>query len=477
MSIEIKRKIQSFGGFLTGMVLPNIGAFIAFGLLAALFMPTGWFPNAEIDAIRAPMLRFMLPLLMAYTGGSMVAGTRGGVIGVIGTFGVIASSTVPMFIGAMVMGPLSAYIIKKFDKVIEGRVRSGFEMLVNNFSIGIIGLMIAICGYLAFGPIIVILNDFFRNCVGVLVEKNLLFVLPVFTEPARMLFLNNAISQGIMNPMGIQDAAETGKSIYFLMTSNPGPGLGMLLAYWMFGKGNAKDNAPSASIILLFGGIHEIYFPYVLMKPVLILSTMVGWMCSNLYFNLVHAGLVAYPSPGSLISYLLMCPPGEHIKIIIGLLIGAGVSFIIAAPLLRADKKVYTEDNLASSIELMKELKGSKKETVDKQSQVSSYKNKTVKQIVFACDAGMGSSAMGASLMRNKVKKSGLNIEVINTAIEKIPATADIVICHKSLHERAEKVVPHADFVTITNFINAPEYDVLIEKLIRAQPAEDTVIG
>lgn len=467
MNSAVKSRIQAFGGFLTGMVLPNIGAFIAWGLLTALFMPNGYFPNETLDAMRPFMLRFMLPSLMAYSGGKAVYKSRGAVIGVIATFGVIAAAEVPMFIGAMVMGPLAAWVLKKFDGLVDGKVKSGFEMLVNNFSLGIIGMLIAILGNLTFSPMILGLNEFFRTAVEALVERNLLFAMPIFTEPARMLFLNNAISQGIMNPMGIQDAAETGQSIFFLLTSNPGPGLGLLLAYWKFGKGNAKDNAPSAAIIHFFGGIHEMYFPYVLMKPVLILSTMVGWMCSNLFYNLTGAGLVAYPSPGSFISYMLMTPPGEHIKIIGGIAIGIVVSFAIAAPILKADKKVYTEEDLAASTEKVQELKGKKKPAAS-QPMVEAVIPKTedVNLIVFACDAGMGSSAMGCSVLKKKVKDAGLDIDVIHSAIEEIPAErAQIIVCHQSLEDRAKRVAPGAYFVTVSNFVNAPEYDQLVSDL------------
>ena len=475
MNSAVKSRIQAFGGFLTGMVLPNIGAFIAWGLLTALFMPNGYFPNETLDAMRPFMLRFMLPTLMAYSGGKAVYKSRGAVIGVVATFGVIAAAEVPMFIGAMVMGPLAALVLKKFDGLIDGKVKSGFEMLVNNFSLGIIGMLIAILGNLTFSPMILGLNEFFRIAVEALVDRNLLFAMPIFTEPARMLFLNNAISQGIMNPMGIQDAAEAGQSVFFLLTSNPGPGLGLLLAYWKFGKGNAKDNAPSAAIIHFFGGIHEMYFPYVLMKPVLIISTMVGWMCSNLFYNLTGAGLVAYPSPGSFISYMLMTPPGEHIKIIAGVAIGVVVSFAIASPILKADKKVYTEEDLAISTDKVQELKGKKKpaasQPVAEAATVSAAApgipmTEDVSLIVFACDAGMGSSAMGCSVLKKKVKNAGLDIEVIHSAIEEIPADrAQIIVCHESLKDRAKRIAPEAYFVTVSNFVNAPEYDKLVSDL------------
>lgn len=473
MEKSSRTRIQSFGGFLTGMIMPNIGAFIAWGLLTALFMGSGYFPNEQLDAMRPIMLNYMLPTLIAYAGGKAIYGTRGAVIGVIATFGVISSAEIPMFVGAMVMGPLSAFVLSKFDKLIDGKIKAGFEMIVNNFSLGIIGMILAVLGNITFGPIISILNDFFAIAVEAMVERNLTFLMPIITEPARMLFLNNAISQGIMHPMGLQDAAVNGKSIFFLLTSNPGPGLGLLLAYWKFGRGNAKINAPSALIIHFFGGIHEMYFPYILMKPVLIISTMVGWMVGNLFYNITGAGLVAYPSPGSFVSYMLMTPPGEHLLITAGVLISALVSFAIAVPILRSDKQTDTEEDLALSQERMKELKTGVVSTEPQDSFLEANDQRehnsfptTVNKIIFACDAGMGSSAMGASVLREKIKKTGLNIEVIHSAIDEIPiGEADIIVCHESLYDRAKNIEPDAYFVTISNFVNAPEYDSLVNDL------------
>ncbi|WP_282155486.1 PTS mannitol transporter subunit IICB [Cytobacillus gottheilii] len=478
----MRAKIQKFGGFLSGMVMPNIGAFIAWGVLTALFIPNGWFPNEEFAQLKDPMMLYMLPILIAYTGGRLVADARGGVISVIATMGLIVGSDIPMFIGAMVIGPLAALIIKKFDKAIQGKVSSGFEMTVNNFSIGLIGLALALLSYLVIGPTITFVNDLLVTGVNILVENHLLALLPIFTEPARILFLNNAISQGIFHPLGLQDAAEMGKSIFFLLSSNAGPGLGMLLAFYLFGKGATRKSAPSAMIILGLGGIHEIYFPYILMKPKLIVATIVGWMGSNLFYNLFNTGLVAYPSPGSLVTYTIMAPRGEHIPVYIGVLIGAAISFVIASFILKRDKSVETEEDLTRSVERMQELKGKKvtvkNETADhntaaektaagnKETDAFSVKNQNVGLIVFSCDAGMGSSAMGASVLRKKIEKADLDIEVIHKSVDNIPADqADVVVCHEGLYERAKKNAPNSEFVTITSFLNAPEYDELVERL------------
>lgn len=457
-----RANIQAFGGFLTGMVLPNIGAFIAWGLITALFIPTGWSPNEHIAKLVGPMIVYLLPLLIGYTGGKAIAGTRGGVMGAIATMGVVVGSSIPMFIGAMILGPLGGYVIKKFDDMIEGKIPAGFEMIVNNFSIGILGMVLAIAAYLGIGPAILAVNDVVKAGIEVLVNANLLPLLSVFNEPAKVLFLNNAIDQGIYAPLGVQAALEQGKSIFFMVASSPGPGLGLLLAYWFLGKGISKESAPTAIIIHFFGGIHELYFPYVLMKPVMIIAMILGGMSGIITFQAFSAGLVAFPSPGSIISFLAMTPKGGYLATLAGVFVGTVVSFLVSSVLLKMDNKVATEDDFQSSKTLMQELKGKKP---IHEIGVMNTVRKDIKLIVFACDAGMGSSAMGASVLSEKFKKSGVEVQVINRSVENIPAEADLVICHESLLERAKRVIANVEFITINNYVSAPQYDDLVKRL------------
>lgn len=460
-----RANIQVFGGFLTGMVLPNIGAFIAWGLITALFIPTGWTPNADIAKIVGPMIVYLLPLLIGYTGGKAISGTRGGVMGAIATMGVIAGSSIPMFIGAMILGPIGGYVIKKFDEKIEGKIPAGFEMIINNFSIGILGMILAVGAYKTIGPAILAVNNIVKIGIEALVQANLLPLLSVFNEPAKVLFLNNAIDQGIYAPLGVQAALEQGKSIFFMVASSPGPGLGLLLAYWIFGKGVSKESAPTAIIIHFFGGIHELYFPYVLMKPIMIIAMILGGMSGIITFQLFDAGLVAFPSPGSIISFLAMTPKGGYLATLAGVTVGTAVSFIVSSILLKMDNKVVTEDDFQSSKELMQQLKGKKTVSEVRKADSISAANKNIKLIVFACDAGMGSSAMGASVLNEKMKKSGVDVKVINRSVEKIPVEADLVICHESLLARAKLAISNVEIITINNYVAAPQYDDLVKRL------------
>ncbi len=418
---DVKVKIQKFGSYLSGMVMPNIGAIIAWGLITAFFIPTGWWPNEDLAKLVGPMITYLLPLLIGYTGGKMIHDVRGGVVGATATMGVIVGSEIPMFLGAMIMGPLGGYLIKKFDQAIHGKVKSGFEMLVNNFSAGIIGGALTLIAYKGIGPVVQGLSKILASGVEAIVDANLLPLANIIIEPAKILFLNNAINHGILSPIGIDQAASAGKSIMFLLETNPGPGFGILLAFMLFGKGTAKQTAPGAAIIHFLGGIHEIYFPYILMKPMLLLAAIAGGVSGVFTFNIFGAGLVAAPSPGSIFALLAMTPKGNYVGVIAGVLVATAVSFAVAALILKTSKE--TEEDLSEATAKMEEMKGKKSSvsSVLTNDTVTAISADKVNKIVFACDAGMGSSAMGASILRNKVKKAELDIEVINTAINNLP--------------------------------------------------------
>ena len=440
----IKEKVQKFGKFLSGMVMPNIGAFIAWGLITALFIPAGWFPNEQLGSLVDPMLKYLLPLLVGYTGGRVVGDVRGGVLGAIATAGVIVGADIPMFIGAMIMGPLGGYTIKKFDKAIEGKAPAGFEMLINNFSVGIIGVILAIVGFYAIGPVVVVVTDAFKFGVEVIISKGLLPLVSIFIEPAKVLFLNNAINHGIIAPIGIEQTQEFGKSIMYLLEANPGPGLGVLLAYCLYSKGGMKQSAPGAAIIHALGGIHEIYFPYVLMNPLLIIAPIVGSAAGILVFSIFNAGLVATPSPGSIFALMALAPKGGLIGVLAGVLASTAVSFVVAAPLVKKASKKLSDD-----------------EEVTSENEEVVINKEVINKIVFACDAGMGSSAMGATKFRNRIKNFASNITVINSSVDTIPSDADIVVSHKKLEERARKNSPQANHVFIENFLQDSKLDKL----------------
>jgi mannitol PTS system EIICBA or EIICB component len=488
---SLRAKVQRFGSYLSGMVMPNIGAFIAWGLITALFIPDGWLPNATLAALVAPMITYLLPLLIGYTGGRLVYDVRGGVVGAVATMGVIVGTDIPMFLGALIMGPLGGFVIKSFDRLIEGRVRQGFEMLVNNFSAGILGGLLAIVGLLGASPIVTALSNALGSGVDFIISLGLLPLVSIFVEPAKVLFLNNAINHGILAPLAIEQATEAGKSILFLVETNPGPGLGILLAYTVFGSGISKRSAPGAAIIQFLGGIHEIYFPYVLMKPLLVLAAIAGGASGLFTATIFQVGLVSTPSPGSIFAVLALTPRGNFIGVLADVLVATAVSFLVASVIIRrssAGDEEADEENLTMATGQMEAMKGSKssvtgplaengkdepseepsEEPPDEREESFDYSR--VNKIIFACDAGMGSSAMGASLLKDKAKKAGLSdIEVKNASVAQIPDDADVVVTHKDLTDRARQKLPGAQHISVDNFLGSPKYDELIDEISAAR--------
>ena len=472
-TVGIKTKVQKLGRALSGMVMPNIGAFIAWGFITALFIEKGWLPNAQLAEMVTPMLKYVLPVLIGYTGGKMIAGDRGSVIGAIATVGiVVGAGDTTMLIGGMIMGPLGGWVIKKFDELVDGKIPSGFEMLVNNFSVGILGLILAIIGFYAIGPVVIAITSVLQAGVEFLVKRNLIFLTSLFIEPAKVLFLNNAINHGILSPLGIEQAKEMGSSIMFLLEANPGPGLGVLLAYCIFGKGSSKESAPGAVIIHFLGGIHEIYFPYILMNPALILAVMLGGASGVLTFSVLGAGLVAAASPGSIIAILAMTAKGKYFAVIAGVVVATVVSFLVSSVFVKRAAARDEEQDLDAAQAQMKNMKAEAKNqkvevgqddvavAIDKEVAVSD-----IKKIIFACDAGMGSSAMGAARFKSRIKDLNLGIEVAAAPVDNVPADAQIIVTHESLAQRAEDKYDDKEIIEIKNILKDDNIEALYNRL------------
>ncbi len=481
--------VQKFGTFLSGMVMPNIPAFIAWGFITAFFIPTGWTPNEGLASIVGPTIHYLLPLLIANTGGRMVHGVRGGVVASIALMGAIAAAPeIHMFIGAMVLGPLAGWIMKKLDALWDGKIKPGFEMLVNMFSAGIAGFGLAIAGFYTIGPAVTWITGVLGNGVNWLIDTGLLPVTSILIEPAKVLFLNNAINHGVLTPLGIEQASETGKSILFLLEANPGPGLGILLAFTFFGVGQAKASAPGAIIIQFFGGIHEIYFPYVLMKPILLLAAVAGGATGIATNMIFQSGLRAPASPGSIVAILIQTANDSYLGVILSVILAATVSFLVAGVLLRASRTrdlaalAAGNDKLADAVQQNAENKGGESRVGSllggsgsasaaggaDSGAAAALLAEPIKSIIFACDAGMGSSAMGASVLRNKLKKAGItDIVVTNKAIANlIDGEAEIIITHKDLTARAEGQTPSARHLSVENFMASPKYDEVVAAVV-----------
>jgi mannitol PTS system EIICBA or EIICB component len=473
-------RVQQFGTFLSNMIMPNIPALIAWGLFTALFIDVGWLPNVDLATMVGPAIHYLLPILIAVTGGQMVHGSRGAVVGAFATFGVIAGSDllvaefnaqlaageqplgqIHMFIGAMIMGPLAAYVMKRLDALWEGKVKVGFEMLVNMFSAGITAFVMSIVGFFVLAPIVNKVMEGLGNIVETLVDNNLLPLTSVVIEPAKVLFLNNAINHGVLTPLGIQEAAESGKSVLFLLEANPGPGLGLLMAYTVFGTGIAKATAPGAAIIQFFGGIHEVYFPYVLMKPKLLIAMILGGMTGVFVNVTLDVGLRAPAAPGSIFAVYAQTAKGDYLGVTLGVFSAAAVTFAVAGLLLKLERG-DGEDDLAAATAGMEEMKGQR--SVASALLGGGPAKREIRSIVFACDAGMGSSAMGASVLRKKIHDAGHGeVSVVNKAISSLTDTYDLVVTHQDLTDRAMRSTGSAIHVSVDNFMASPRYDEIVE--------------
>lgn len=465
-----RASIQRFGGFLAGMIMPNIGAFIAWGLVAALFISSGWIPDENLVTLSDPMLNYLLPLLIGYTGGRTVHGTRGAVVGAIATMGVIVGADIPMFLGAMVMGPLAAWLLKRIDGFLDARVPSGFEMLVDNFSLGILGLVLAILGHEGVGPLVDLFMGWMAAGVNALIGHHMLPLASVLVEPAKVLFLNNAINHGILTPLGTEQVRTAGQSILFMVESNPGPGLGLLLAYWAFGSRRIRQSVPGAVIIHLFGGIHEIFFPYVLMKPKTILATMAGAMSGLAVGTLLGAGLSGPASPGSIIAWFLMCPRTGYLPMIIDFLVATAVSFLVASALIRPDRR---RDDAADAAEQAQEARAAAAAGADREAVgTGDFDAAALTRLVVACDAGMGSSVMVASTMKKRLAPYG--VEVVHTPIDQIPDGATVVLTQEGLVERARAKSPRATVIPFVNYVGDPVFTEVTDRIraAREAPAE-----
>lgn len=454
-------KIQKFGSFLSSMVMPNIGVFIGWGILAALFIPTGWLPNERLNELVGPTLKYLMPLLIAYTGGYNVYGKRGGVAGAMATVGVIIGSDITMLIGGMVMGPLGAFIIKKVDKLFEGHIKSGMEMMVNNFSMGIVGALLMLIGFIAIEPIFNVILTGLSSGVQWVVDNHLLPFASIFVNPAQVLFLNNAINHGIMVPLGIEQAAETGKSILFLVEANVGTWLGLMIAFSLYGKGMAKKSAPGATLILFLGGIGEVCFPYALIKPLTILGPILANMASLFILQTFGGGTVAAVSPGSFPALMAMTPKGCFGVNIAAFLVATAVSFAVVALILKRDKSKDEDENLS--------LVESDSSLPDFNAIMDTGKHFVINKIAFACDAGMGSSVMGVSLLKTKMKKAMLDMDLVHTAINDLNDDIDVVITSATLEGRVKDMIKKFDkdipILTVENFLDDNRYNEIVQYL------------
>lgn len=442
--MRLQAWLQQFGAFLAGMVIPNIPAFIGWGLLTALFIPVGWYPNAYFAKLSEPCLMTLLPLLIGLTGGRAVYGARGAVVGAISTMGVVFGSSIPMFPGAMIMGPLGGWVIREVDILLLPRTRKGFEVLVASFSAGIVGLGLMMIGYAVVGGAVATATTAVGAWAKKITEAGFLPLVALIIEPAKVLFINNAVGQGVLTPLGLLAAKQFGKSVYFLLESNPGPGLGLLAAYMVFGRGSARSSAPGALIIHFFGGIHEMYFPYVLMNPLTILAVIAGGLVGNSVFVATHAGLVAVALPGSIFAEIAMSPRGGLVPVLFGIAAAAVVSFVVAAPFVRRAKEPRSLQAAESG---------------------KDHAAPHMKKVVFVCASATESAATGQSMLARKLRAAGLRADIKEVTFAELTGSADFIVIPEALASKAREIAPDGEVFAVKDLADSAGLDAIVAAL------------
>ena len=440
------RKLYGAGKFYSRLIMKNIGIFIFIGLLSVVFHEHGWIPDENMYAISQLMYSVVLPALLAYGGGAETGGTQGGILAVCAVTGVLAADTEIGLIGALVLSPAAGFLWKQTEKKMERYVRGDFLMLVRNLSLGVLGGGMAAAGFCLIAPALQFAGAVAGRCVDTMVRNGLLVILAVVIEPAKVFFFNNIVNHAILVPLGASQVQKAGSSVLFLLESNPGPGLGILFA--LLCTSEKKKNEYAAAILAqAAGGIHEVYFPYVLSNLWLLIPLIVGGMAGNLCFLLLHAGMKSAVSPGSIIILWLMAEKGSRMALLAGIVFSAAVSFLAALTVL----KVFPKEKKKNEGEpvLMK-------------------KQDMIRKILFVCDGGMGSSAMAAALFRRELAKEGIGgLEVKACAADLVPEDAQILVCQKDFYRNLSPELMRFEIFTVENMTGIQEYGKLMEEICR----------
>lgn len=459
--VKVTPYLRRFGHRLSGMIMPNLSIFIAWSLLSLVAGYTTGNLRLALSEVETIMIRVVLPILIGFTGGKMFEEQRGGVVAAIATVGVIVSTDVPQLFGAMFIGPLAGYTFAKIEQILLPKVKEGYEMLTKNFLAGIVGGLLCCFGILVVAPAVESASFWLYQFSSWLIEANLLPLVHVFLEPLKVLFFNSAINHGLLTPLGLEGTSQTGQSILFLLETNPGPGVGVLVAFLLFGPVGQRKTAGGATMIQLIGGIHEIYFPFVLMDPRLFLAVIAGGMSGTLVFQIFNVGLSAPASPGSLVAILANAPTDARLAVFSGIFVSFLCSFAIASLLLKRQRGI-------EPVSMIKMKEEDQVETVTPNYQ----------QILFVCDAGMGSSAMGASLLSRQLKAVNLEMPVTYQSVHQMkwqPKT--LVVIQAELKQLAQKYVPEKDMVSVQNFLEIKSYYPQVLAKLTASSQEQSSLG
>ena len=452
----MRNTIHKFGKFYSSIMINMIGIFIFTGVLSVVFGDHGWWPNADIYAISAFVYSYVIPILIAYTAGNQIGTVHeatdpdrrttgvhhaGGAIAVLAVSGMILADKNSAILGAMILGPVCGYVWKHLLEPWTRKVVPGLEMLTRNLAAAVTGMGFALVAYIGLAPFIHALTQVLMMGVNALWERNLVCLVSLVIEPCKVFFLNNCINHGILLPLAIQQAGETGTSILFLLESNPGPGFGVLLALWLCQRKRRKEYA-AYLFVEGIGGIHELYFPVVLSNLILLIPLIAGGMTGSFLFSVLGVTADGAISPGSILTVLLMTGRKAPLAVLC-VAASALVSMGTACLILRVQEQ---------------------KQGITQEEKVVEHKENLT--IGFVCDAGVGSSAMGAGLFRRILREQGRkDISVEAYAVDEVPKDLSIAVCQSSFKELLEKENPGLEIHAMESLLSREEHLALIQTL------------
>ena len=474
----MRNAIHKFGKFYSNIMINMIGIFIFVGILSVIFGDYGWAPNENIYAISQFVYSYVIPALIAYAAGNHMGqiyekrpdvpktgiNHAGGAIAVMAAAGVMIADKNCAILGAMILGPVCGLLWKHVLEPLTRKAVQGMEMLTRNLVAAIVGAAFSIAAYYVLTPVLSAVTHVIMMGVDWLIAHKLICLTSILIEPAKVFFLNNSIHHGILLPLAMQQAEQNGSSMLFLLETNPGPGLGVLLALWLSNRKKRKEYA-AYMFVECIGGIHEIYFPEVLANLWLLLALIPGGMAGILCMSVFHVASAGLVSPGSILTLLFMS--GHHVlATLFAVAISTAVSCAIAFFILKRQGKWCTEAAISAQEEKKEEVQEKKEEAVQEKRQVLEKELMQGIKIGFICDAGVGSSAMGAALFRRKLKEEGMDgITAEAYAVDQIPEDLTIGVCQRAFLEILQKESNLSNIVTMESLLNQTEHLALIEKL------------
>lgn len=443
----MKKKIHKIGRFYSSIIMRNMGLFIFTGFLSVLFQEQGWFPGKDIYAISKLVYNIMIPVCISYAGGAKISGQTGGVLAVLAASGMLYGNITSPVLAGMIAAPVGGIVWKHCEKWIRKYAGSSVQMLTKNLLVGALGGILAAGGYYGLSAVLAVIGNTISAGMEFFWTHKLWAGICVFIEPVKVFFLNNVVNHGVLVPLGMQQLQEEGSSVLFLLETNPGPGFGMLAALYI-AKKSEKGMYATAMAAEFVGGIHEVYFPIVLSNLWLMIPLMISSACAGLWFGAVGAGASGPVSPGSIVTILMMSGKNSFLKVAAGVFISAAVSFGISFLVLKFSEKPLEKQNPEEVI--------AKKEE----------KQMPVHKIGFICDAGVGSSAMGAALFRRKAAKNDIaDLEVEAYACDQLPDSLDLIVCQKDFRKMLPPKAESMEIFTVDSLLDQAAHDRLLETI------------